>query len=133
MKNSPRGGGVMKNRPEEDLQKAVVALLTVTLTDDVFWFHVPNQKGTRSGFEARLLKGLGVKPGVADLLFLFRGQVFALELKAPKAYQSPTQKEFEATCKRVGVPYMLCRSIDEVQGAIAGWGFPTRGKAHADN
>jgi hypothetical protein len=118
----------MKNRPEEDLQKAAVALLTATLTDEVFFFHVPNQKGTRSTFESRLLKALGVKPGVADLIFLFDGRMYAMELKAPRAYQSPAQKQFEAACKKINVPYEICRSLEEVQGVVNGWGFPKRGR-----
>lgn len=86
-------------RPEEDLQKIVVRYLRLACPDAVF-FAVPNQKGTRKTWEQGLLKGLGVRPGVADLVFVLPGG-----------------------------PYLICRSLAEVDGALAAWGVPMRGRS----
>lgn len=108
-------------RPEEVLQKAVVQWLNLT-GPDAIWFAVPNQKGTRSTFEQKLLVALGLKAGVADLVFVLAdGRAAFIELKTGEGRQNPDQVAFEAECVRRGVPYVVCRSIPEVQGVLDAW------------
>jgi len=117
-------------RPEEALQKLVVQFLRVASPATVF-FHVPNQRGTRKRFEQELLKALGVRPGVADLVFVLpEGRVGFIELKAPEnGRQSAEQSAFEEDVRALGAPYLICRSLAEVEGALKAWGVPLRGRS----
>jgi hypothetical protein len=70
------------NRPEQELQRAVVQLLTYAAVPGLIWYAVPNG-GWRSKIEAAIFAGLGVKPGVADIaLVLPGGRAAFLELKS---------------------------------------------------
>lgn len=116
-------------RPEEDLQKSVVQFLRAAAVGCV-WFAVPNQKGTRTTWEQGLLKSLGVRAGVADLVFVLDGgRIAFIELKDPDGgRQSADQALFEGEVRRLDAPYLICRSIAEVQGALTAWGVRLRGR-----
>lgn len=113
------------NRPEEVLHRHVVQYLSVVLTEETAWFHVPNGGG-RSKAEAGILKAMGVKAGVADLILVYCGQHFELELKPPGRYASPNQKEWQAVIEAAGGRYGIARSIEDVREALRAWGIPTR-------
>lgn len=117
-------------RPEEALQKLVVSFLRVASPSTVF-FHVPNQKGTRKGWEQGLLSAMGVRPGVADLVFVLpEGRIGFIELKAPNGgRQEPDQARFEEDVRALGAPYLICRSLAEVEGALKAWGVPLRARS----
>ena len=70
-----------RNRPEDIIQRAVFDHLRVRSAPNVFAFHSANG-GWRSRVEAKILKGLGVRAGVPDLIAIHRGEVFAIELKS---------------------------------------------------
>jgi hypothetical protein len=63
---------------EHDIHRAIAQHLNTRPVIGLVWFHVPNG-GWRQHTEAARFVGLGVKPGVADLIFLCAGQFFALE------------------------------------------------------
>lgn len=112
-------------RPEQALQKLVVDYLRVACPDLIF-FH-PANGGGRSKVEAAILKGLGVRAGVADLCFVQPGgQASFIELKAEKGSPSQSQKTFRDDCDRQGIPYAVCKSLAEVQGTIRAWGIQSR-------
>lgn len=119
-------------RPEEDLQKVVVRFLQVACPKLVF-FTVPNQRGTRAKWEQQMLKAMGVRAGVADLVFVLpEGRVAFIELKAPEnGRQSADQAGFEEEVRALGAPYLICRTLAEVEGALKAWGVPMRGRAWA--
>lgn len=52
--------------------------------------------------------------GVPDLLIVWKGQVFFIEVKAPKGIQSPEQKAFEAMIEENDCDYHLVRSVDDI-------------------
>ena len=70
-------------------------------------FSVPNGGG-RSGLEGKVLKATGLWPGVADMIFLWKGVTYFLELKRPngKNSQSDKQRNWEALVKAQGFSYM---------------------------
>jgi hypothetical protein len=81
----------------------------------ILCFAVPNG-GSRFKLEAVNLKREGVLAGVADLVVLLpKAKTIFLEVKAPKKYQQPTQKEFERKVKELGHDYYVVRSIEDVQ------------------
>jgi len=119
-----------KRRDEEALQKQVAALLDWALPWDYRWLHIPNQKGTRKGFEVQILKSFGVKPGAADVLILTPQRTFVwIELKAPKGVLSDEQKHWRDWCHVVGAAWFCCRSLDDVIAACQDAGIQLRARA----
>ena len=122
-----------RNNPETRLQFVVVEYLRRILPPDVVFWHCPNG-GRMSEAWRKMLGGLGVVPGAADLMLVYRGQFFAIELKpaadplrgVSKGYQSQAQKAFQAAIERAGGQYAVCRHTDDVRAALALWGVPTR-------
>lgn len=124
------------NRPEEALQRAVVEWLEWSRPrwkGRMTYFAVPNQKGTRSRAEAGVLKAMGVRPGVSDLVFFAHGgRAFCVELKAPgrDGRRLPrTQEEWLEECSRVQVPIYVASSVDRVEEILLRCGVlrPARG------
>lgn len=83
-------------------------------------FAVPNG-GSRNPIEAAILKGEGVRRGVADLLLLvpcghYHG--LCIEMKTPKGRLSPYQKDWRESVLEQDYAYAVCRSLDEFQATI---------------
>lgn len=114
--------------PEDVLQMQVARFLQIA-APALCWFH-PANGGYRNPREAKKLKDMGVKPGVADLaLILPDARAAFIELKVGKNKQTDTQKDFQAECERIGAPYAVCRSLDEVETTLRGWGVPLRARS----
>jgi hypothetical protein len=80
------------------------------------FFAVPNGSA-RHIIIAKKLKAEGVKSGVADIFICLGNEKFHglfIEVKAPKGYQSPNQKEFEIRVKKLGYEYKIVRSVDDL-------------------
>lgn len=117
----------MSAGPEDRLQMQVVQFLKAAAPDCLYW-HVPNG-GSRNVIEARKLQSMGVRPGVADLSFVLPGGRAAfIELKAGKGRQQPSQAVFEEEVSGLGAAYTVCRSVDDVQRTLTGWGVQLRGR-----
>ena len=106
-----------RNRPEEALQRATASYLDLALPRDAVWFHPPNG-GARSKAEAGIFKAMGVKPGVPDLIIIYRGRVVAIELKAPGGTRSPAQKLMHARLSAAGALVYTATSIEEVESFL---------------
>lgn len=55
--------------------------------------------------------------GIPDLL-LFTPKMYFIECKAPGGRQSPHQTTFQELCNNANIPYILARSVGDVQAAI---------------
>ena len=83
-------------------------------------FAVPNG-GARDRITGAILKGEGVVAGVSDLILLVPRIIFGvaqwhglcIEMKKPGGYQSPEQRQWEATVNGYGYKYAVCHSLDE--------------------
>ena len=118
------------NRPEEALQRQVAAFLDIALPEDAVWWHTPNQRGTRSRVENMILKGLGVKAGIPDVMILWRGQLYCIELKAPGGYFSTQQRAMREQLMLAGAKYVSeKRSLDEVIASLTFWRIPLKARA----
>ncbi len=82
------------------------------------WFHVPSG-GFRRPIEAKILKGLGVKAGIPDLILLHDGKLFALELKTEKGRPSPAQLEMRDAINNAGgfavIAYGLTQALKTLE------------------
>ena len=121
----------MKIQRELPIQKAIMRYLDLALPESYRAFH-PANGGARSARTAAMMKALGVKAGVADIVILRPGAPAAMiEVKAEKGSPSPAQKEWCGWAEKHGHPYAVCRSVDDVQVALRLWGVPLRAEVSA--
>ena len=113
-------------QPESELQQAIVKHLGARGYHAV---HVPNGSKLSGTGEQRQrtgarLKREGLKAGFPDLLvYGHSGRIGHIEVKAPKGNVSQAQEDVAAWLVGWGHNYALCRSIADVDAALADWGW----------
>lgn len=110
------------NRPEQEIQIALVQHLRVRAPKDCFWFHVPNQR-KQSPYMGRLFKSLGVRAGVPDLCFVHEGRFMALELKAIGGRSTENQLLARSDIDAAGGYASEAVGLDRALGVLSGWGI----------
>jgi hypothetical protein len=115
---------------EDALQKQVAGFLNTSLGQDAVWWHTPNG-GSRNKVEAAKLKGMGVKPGVPDVLIFWPAGCMAIELKSDAGRVQPSQAEMMRALEVCGFYVAVCRSLNEVQDALRAARVPMRGRVAA--
>lgn len=114
--------------PEELLQRSVKQLLD--LTPDLLWYFCPNG-GMSKGQNGRN-KAMGAMAGVPDLHFVLRtNEIAYIELKAGKNGLTAEQRTFRAICELRGIRWALCRSVEEVEATLIGWGVVLKARLNA--
>jgi hypothetical protein len=107
--------------PESAMQRALFSHLKVRASAGVFAFHVPNG-GYRKPIEAAILKGLGVRAGVPDVIALHDGKFFALELKAPGGRPTANQLEAITAINDAGGYAAWTDDLDRALAMLEMWG-----------
>jgi hypothetical protein len=107
-------------RPEDQIQRAVIAHFAVRGVRDAFVFAVPNG-GMRSPIEAAILKGLGTRAGSPDLFMIHRGEVFAIELKSESGRATAAQLPAIKDIRRAGGHAEICHGIDAAIKQLEEW------------
>ncbi len=74
-------------------------------------FHVPNG-GYRNKIEGAKFKSMGVIAGVPDLLLIWGGSVYGIELKFEKGTTSPAQKELHIIWESQGIQVKVFNDLD---------------------
>lgn len=117
-------------RPEQAIHKAVVSHLRQRSMPGVVFWHTPNGamlggKRNRKGvsIQGAIMKGLGVRAGVSDIVAVHDGKFFALELKAPGGRPTEAQLQFLADVDKAGGFTGIAEGIDEAMRALEGWGL----------
>jgi hypothetical protein len=111
-----------RRRPEDEIQRAVCHHIRLRGVRGLVWFAVPNG-GKRQPIEASIMKGLGVRAGVADLILVHRGQPFALELKADKGRPSVEQMTFMSDFNAAGGYARIVHGLDRALQTLETWGL----------
>jgi hypothetical protein len=117
---------------ERELHADVARFLRLALRSPTTWTTFPAGGG---GLErGRMLARLGLRPGWPDILVLHPASratddghgaiLVGLELKTESGRQSQAQRAVEAEFAAARASYALCRSIDDVQGALRQAGVP---------
>lgn len=111
---------------ENDIQRNVFRHFRQRSAPGVFAFHPKNggvhQRGRRAGINT----GLGVIPGVPDIIAIKDGKAFALELKTESGKASPVQTDILDRLAKagatVGVAHGLSAALRwlEQQGLLVG-------------
>jgi len=113
--------------PEDQIQRTVLAHLYARAPRNAFWFAVPNGGG-RSPIEASILRGLGVKPGVPDLIIIYGGKTYGLELKADGNRPTKLQIEAQNAMRAAGAEVAIAVGLDAALQQLEGWQL-LRGRA----
>ena len=111
-----------REQPESALQRQVPAHVDARSARNTFVFAVPNG-GLRSKIEAAILKGLGVRAGVPDLIAIKAGRVCALELKSPRGRLSKAQKETITQLQGAGAIVAVADRLDAALDKLELWGI----------
>jgi hypothetical protein len=119
------------NRPEQNLHRAVAQFLDVALPADCWWTTIGHGWGKMNKATAGIAKTCGVKAGVPDILIVYRGRAYFIELKAAKGTESAAQKATAALLSDAGARRAVARSIENVAWALEVWGIPLRAKIGA--
>lgn len=110
---------------ESDLQITIVQFLEIALPDDATYFHVPNG-GKRDEVTGGILKAMGMRAGVADLIVLWRGYALSVELKTDDGKLSDAQDEWAEICQQCDVPHTVARSLRDVYLFLLNHGIALR-------
>ena len=119
-----------RRHDEDDLQRDVCRFLDVALPTGATYFAVPNG-GKRHVREAARMKGLGLRPGVPDLLVIHDGRALFVELKTKRGVMSAAQKAMQQMLAYCGCTVMLCRTVDDVEQALRNASVPLRATVSA--
>jgi hypothetical protein len=123
--------GHKPERPPPALEFALAAAFADTLKrvadPDWFWTHFPAGEKREAITGARLHR-MGLKPGVADYLFLSPdGRPHFLELKRRRGGElSQAQEDFRDWCKAHGVIWRVARTYDQAIAIVSEWGVLKR-------
>jgi hypothetical protein len=101
-----------RRHPEQDNQRAVFEHLDARGQPHLFAFH-PANGGYRSPVEAAIMAGLGVRPGIFDVIIIYQGRVWALELKAPGGKLSRAQLQCRERLRMAGATVGEAYNLDE--------------------
>ncbi len=111
-----------QSRPEDAIQRAVFQHIWIRGVPGIVAWHTPNG-GKRKPIEAAILKGLGVRPGVADVCIVHDGKFYALELKAPGGRSTEKQIQFRHEVNAAGGFAAEAVGLDAALGCLHAWGL----------
>jgi hypothetical protein len=109
-----------RQRPEAEIQRALIGHLAVRAVDHLYAFAV-EAGGYRRPVEAAVLKGLGVVAGVPDLIVIHEGHTYALELKADGGRLSEVQKAAHVALRRAGATVAVAYGLDAAIKQLEDW------------
>lgn len=121
MPNKRRNVKTKAHSPEQQFQVVLIQVLSWTLKPDVLVTHFPAGGGGR--VRGAQLKRMGLLPGMPDLLFLHKGCVYFLELKAAKGRLTPAQKDIHTWLENHGFVVNVARSVEEALSILKRWGL----------
>jgi hypothetical protein len=124
-----------RTRPEDAIQRAVIEHLRIRGSKGVVFWHTPNGafyggKRNRKGIsiQGAVMRGLGMRAGVSDVLLLHRARLYALEIKPEGGRATEAQLAFIADVQAAGGFGCVAEGIDRALAVLEGWGL-LRGRA----
>jgi|SRR6516162_1364306 hypothetical protein len=109
-----------RQQPEAQIQRAVFQHFRARGAPGVFAFH-PANGGFRRPVEAAILKGLGVRTGVPDLIACRGGRFYALELKTDTGKLSDAQEQVLAALREAGAEVAATYGLDAALAQLERW------------
>jgi hypothetical protein len=109
-------------RPEQAIQKAIFQHIRARGVVGLVAFHVPNG-GHRKPIEGAILKSMGVRAGVSDVIAVHAGKIFALELKAEGGGATEAQMSFLSDMEAAGAFTAMPTGLDAALATLEAWGL----------
>lgn len=103
--------------PERLLQEACVKWLILQNPTGLWWTAI-NPSPSKTIHVAKACKAMGMKAGVPDLEFIYKGIPFFVELKATKGVLSEDQKRQIQELMSQGVTVLTAKDLDEFIGCV---------------
>jgi hypothetical protein len=128
---------------ETDLHEAVAQLLAKVLMPEVEWTTFPAGNVPLAREYASKLSRLGLQRGWPDIVLLFEGRIYGLEIKKPGGVLSRTrivrtrsgapreligQVDRFARLRAAGMTIEVVNSVDQAISVLYSWGLPLRWK-----
>jgi hypothetical protein len=109
---------------EQSLQRQCARFLAFLPAppDGPYWTAI-NPVPAKSKAVAGISKAMGLRAGVPDFLFVFRGKVYFIELKRPKGTVSKDQKEHFENINLAGGYTAVIRDFDHFILQLKEWGM----------
>lgn len=143
-KGTATGGALKKplklpEQSEDGLQEQVSNFLRVALIG-VFWHNANENKllglipKTHRENLLKKMGRLGMKPGVLDITIHWFAEEYKhprslyIELKSKTGTVTDNQIAMIASLVALGIPCVVCRSLEEVQAVLKKYNVPLRGK-----
>ena len=120
---------------EARFHRSVADYLRHALKPPTVWSTIPSGGG--GAIRGAQLKAAGLQRGLPDLIVMHPGRagggpiVLGLELKAKAGRISPEQRAMMDAFVACRAWYVLCRTLDEVEGALTFVGIPTHARVAA--
>lgn len=94
---------------------------------DALIHHSANESGLRGGASSSVAraqgraKDMGMMPGFPDLLVIWRGHVWGIEIKAPKGRVQASLEKVGLLMENNGARWAVVRSRTELEEVVAAW------------
>ena len=114
------------NRPEQQMQKAIVQHLRTRGAPGLVYWHTRNGVagwGKAARIQGAIAKGMGARAGVSDLVFLHDGKFFALELKIEGGKPTEEQRAFIDDVNIAGGCATWAEGLDRALRILECWGL----------
>lgn len=114
----------MRYAEQVQVHLPLVAHLRARAVPGVLWFHPPMGAYYGGDQQGALMKALGARAGVSDLILLHQGTMYALELKRVRgARATAEQEQFLNDVEAAGGKAALCHGLDEALMMLEVWGL----------
>jgi len=111
-----------RHHPEQEIQRTVFEHLALRGAPAMFAFH-PANGGWRSRVEAAILKDMGVRAGVPDIIGIKGGRCYALELKTRGCRLTAVQRDAHAALTAAGATVSVAYDLDDALVQLESWGL----------
>jgi hypothetical protein len=111
------------NRLEQIIHKAVVEHLKVRGVPGLVYFHSPQGAFYGGKRQGAIMKSLGARAGVSDLILVHDSKIYALELKAEGGRPTLKQIEFLGDMERAGAFCAMPTGLDAALATLESWGL----------
>lgn len=113
---------------ERQEQRAILKWLRMVLPTGAMVFHIANEEASGSPARGKALLGDGVLPGCPDLVVIWQGRAYWLEVKRQgrRAQTRPAQVEAHRLLSAAGCPVAVVEGPEEADAILREWGVPMK-------